>query len=229
MPSTVPCVLTKTGAQMFVYVEAAPWAISGCMFALNLVLNGSVFFYFVSLWLGFSHYVLYPFQSYLNMIRPQILCALGEESYKFPNVLMYYIGGIATVVVVYAILWPTRTSYMRWIWLALLALCPAFVLCWFEFNVWYEVLFSFLWSAVMTTGFMLLLRFYIAPAWPYMECVPPCTWMGLHDRQGWLNPPTKEYLRRRKRIRSDAGLWTENDEDWYRQGRIALRHKKQDG
>lgn len=226
MTDVIPCVLSKNTAQMFIYLQLVPWAFSGFMFALNLVLSGSVFFYYVSLWLGFSHYSLYPFQDFFNMIRPEILCALGEETYKFPSVVMYYVGSAVTIILVYALLWPTRTSYIRWFWVALLVLAPAFALTWFHFNVWYEVLFSFLWSAVMTIGFMLLLRFYLAPAWPYMECVPPFTWMGLHDRGGWLNPLTTEFLAKRKQIRIDAGVWSEEDEELHRHGVAELNLAK---
>lgn len=206
MTDTPPCILSETAAKIFLGLQLSPWAVSGIIWVLNLVQSGSVFFYYISLWLGFSHYTLYPFQEQFNMIRPEIMCALGQESYKFPSVMIYYVGSVVTIVIVYCAMWPTRTSYMRWVWIGLLMLAPSFVLVWFEFNVWYEVLFSMLWGAIQTTGFMLVMRFFLRPAWPYMECAPPCTWMGLNDDAGWLCEQTNEYRAHRKRIRRAAGL-----------------------
>lgn len=206
MTNVIPCVLSRQTATVFLYLEWIPVTISAAISGINMVLAGNIFFYAVSVWLFLSHYQLYPFQAYFNMIRPEILCALGEETYKFPSIVMYYVGSVGTIVIVYALLWPTRTSYIRWVWVFLLFMVPAFTLVWFQFNVWYEVLFTFLWSIVMNMGFMLLARFFLAPAWAYLECVPPYTWMGVNDTGGWLCEHTPEYLAMRRHLHKHAGI-----------------------
>lgn len=184
MSSDVVCVLPATFGQLFVYTQMTPLLI-GMAFAGFTYLTGSLFFAFLSVFLFVLSYFLWPIQEYINQTRSPFLCPIGSAAYEFPAIEMVYVSAIVTMVICYSIFYRGRPGTFAWIGLFLLFAIPAVVLCFFQFNTWLEVLISAVISAVLTVIFMFHMVFFIAPAIPYLECVPPFSTFQYSDDMGW--------------------------------------------
>lgn len=185
MSSDVICILPSMFGQLFVYTQMTPLLI-GMAFAGFTYLTGSLVFAFMSCFLFVLSYFLWPIQQYMNQTRSPYLCPIGSAAYEFPAIEVVYVTAIVTMVVFYAIFYRGRPGVFAWIGLFLLFAIPAFVLCFFQFNTWSEVLISAAISAVLTSIFMVHLWLFIGPSIPYLECLPPFSTFQYSDDMGWL-------------------------------------------
>lgn len=180
------CILDGTFGQMFVQLQEIPLLV-GCCFSAVVYMTRSTFIFFLLLYIFIFPYFIWPFQTYLNQTRSPYLCPIGSSVYQFPAIEMCYVSAVITMVICYTIFYRGRPGILMWIWLFLIFAIPAVVLCFFQFNVWYEVLMSAAISMAMTTVFMVHMFLFVTPCLPYLECVPPFSTFNYCDDMGWGN------------------------------------------
>jgi hypothetical protein len=181
--STV-CIIQGNFGQFFILTQEVPLLI-GMIFSGFVYITGSIFFAACGFYLFFASYFLWPFQAYINQIRSPLLCPIGSAAYEFPCMEMFYVSSIITIVIWHTIFFRGRPGVLSWLWMVILFGAAAFILCFFQFNIWYEVLFSAAIGLVMTSIFMLHMVLFFCPSFPYLECVPPFTISEMNDSLGY--------------------------------------------
>lgn len=134
---------------------------------------------FLGLYLHGAQLVLWIFQVYFNSVRPNPVCQL-YHAYAFPSVPAFYVAAVIAGFVTYAYMWDVYLSWIPWLVFYLLAAFPA-IMVWFQYNRWWEVLFSMGLGAAMTVVFIIVTRLYICPTLPYLLNDIPCSWLGYKD------------------------------------------------
>ena len=132
------------------------------------------------MWLFFWWLFLTIFQIALNMPREDPFHP-GEVYYGFPSSVGFYVSVLTVFVIEFTFVWNIQFSRLYWIGLYLCIIMPAIVLCWFQFNTWQEVALSMGWGTLVTTGFIALLYYGLAPQLPILINTAPCTWFSCVD------------------------------------------------
>jgi hypothetical protein len=206
------CIIQSNYGIFFVYTQQVPLLI-GTVFSGVVYLTGSIFFAACGFYLFFASYFLWPFQAYINQIRNPLLCPIGSAAYEFPAMEMFYVSSVITMVIWYTIFFRGRPGILSWIWMVILFGGAAFVLCFFQFNAWFEVLLSAAVGFVMTTIFMFHMVYFFCPCFPYLECVAPFTFTEMNDSLGFgYNAyKYKHFSSRRKEMHRIANV---NHDKW---------------
>lgn len=178
------CVMPQNVGILFIYTQAFPLFIAAGLAGVT-ALTGWQFFAWLGLYLYVSQFFVWPFQAAFNRGRNPMLCPIGQSQYAFPSVEMFYAASILTLVLFYVIFYRGRPGVLSWLSLTLLLLGGPFVLLFFEFNVWWEVLFSALLGVVFTGFFMVMVWLFLGPAIPYLEVIPPFSTFSYNDDPGW--------------------------------------------
>lgn len=169
---------------LFIYTQAFPWFVAAAFMGVTAI-TGWSFFTFLGLYMAIAQYFLWPFQAAFNRGRNPLLCPVGQSQYAFPSVEAFYVASLLTLVLFYVIAYRGRPGILSWASLFLLTIAAPFVLLFFEFNVWWEVLISALFGVVFTGGFMVLMWLFWGPAIPYLETIPPFATFSYNDDAGW--------------------------------------------
>lgn len=185
------CIMPQQVGTLFIYTQTFPLLIAAAFTGVT-ALTGWIYFTFLGLFIFIGPYFLWPFQQAFNRNRNPLLCPVGQSQYAFPSVEMFCASALLTMVLFYVIAYRGRPGVMSWLFLALLILVVPFVLLFFEFNVWWEVLFSAAVGIVMTSIFMAHMYLFFGPAIPYLETVPPLSTMSYHDDNNWASGRLKE-------------------------------------
>lgn len=178
------CVMPQQVGTIFIYTQTAPLLFAAAFTGVTAI-TGWVFFSFLGIYLLIAQYFLWPFQQAFNRGRNPLLCPVGQSQYAFPSIEMFYVSCILTMVVFYVIVYRGRPGVVSWLSLALLLIAAPFVLVFFEFNVWWEVLFSALFGIVFTGAFMAHMYLFFGPSIPYLETIPPLATFSYNDDSGW--------------------------------------------
>lgn len=178
------CILHPTYGQYFIMVQNIPLLI-GAAFSGVTYVTGNLFFAFLGFYLFAMGYFVWPFQYWLNITRNPLLCPLGASRYEFPAIEMLYLSALITMVIYYSIAYHGRPGWLTYVVLFFALAIPGVVLTFFQFNIWYEVLLSAGIGVVMTTVFMVHMQFFIGPAIPYLEVVPPFSTFDYADDLGY--------------------------------------------
>lgn len=175
------CFYVDVGSTSVAWTQVLPTLIT-----LSLTINGwrkrgheffpTLFGFYLHVW----QIALWVFQVHFNMIRPHPYCA-QYETYVFPSQEAFYAAALAFFIVSYGVLWKYPLSWLTWALLWLLVVAPPFILLFFLYNTWWELLFSLLLGAVVTFLFVLVIRVYITPQLPYILLHNPMRWMGYID------------------------------------------------
>lgn len=197
MSATV-CVLPGQLGAYLIMLQELPLII-GAGFCGITYMTGNIFFALCGGYLFLMSYMLWPIQAYINESRNPYLCPIGSAAYQFPSMEAFYISSIVTMVVCYAIFFKGRPSKLGWGLLFIVFAGVAFVLCFFQFNVWQEVLMSSGIGIVCTLIFMVHMAYMIAPCIPYLEHIPPFSTFGYCDDLGYMARDS-EYHATRKRL-----------------------------
>jgi hypothetical protein len=185
-----------TGA-IFVDLQWLPLLVAAGLTGVSAV-TGAMFFATIGVWLWIAQYLLWPLQTYFNTLRPSVMCQTGQSMYSFPSIEMFYVTSVVVIVVFYTIAYKGRPGWMSWVCLFLLFVVPAVVLCFFQMNVWWEVLFSAAAAIVLNVWFMSAIYVFISPIAPLFEVILP---MGYNDNHGWLTIPGTEEAMQSERSR----------------------------
>ncbi len=191
------CIQGGVSGTVFVTMQWLPLLVAASLGGVSWV-TGSVFFFVIGTWLWLSSYLLYPLQTYFNTLRASVMCQTGQSMYSFPSIEMFYIASVVTIVVFYAIAYKGRPGWFSWACLFFLFAIPAVVLCFFQLNVWWEVLWSALAAVVLNVAFMSAIYIFVSPNVPYLEVILP---LGYNDDHGWFTIPGTEAAMQRERLR----------------------------
>lgn len=178
------CVMPQNVGVLFIYTQAFPLFIAAAFTGVT-ALTGWVFFAFLGIYMLVAQYFLWPFQAAFNRGRNPLLCPIGQSQYAFPSVEMFYAASLLTLILFYVIGYRGRPGVLSWLSLCVLLLAAPFVLLFFEFNEWWEVLFSALMGIIFTTIFMVHMWLFWGPAIPYLETIPPFSTFSYNDDFGW--------------------------------------------
>ncbi len=135
-----------------------------------------------SAWLWICQFLVYILQMVLDSPRPDVFCP-SVTSYGFPSLAAMYVAAGVTFVVGFAVWRKLALPWSVWPVLAVLFVCP-FVLAWFTFNTWVEVMLSILIGVGSTLAFFLVLDRVLLNQYPYMLNQAPWTWINADDT--WL-------------------------------------------
>ena len=178
------CVMPQNVGILFIYTQAFPWFIAAGFTGVT-ALTGWAFFAFLGVYMALAQYFVWPFQAAFNRGRNPLLCPVGQSQYAFPSVEAFYVASLLTLVIFYVIAYRGRPGAISWVSLFILILAAPFVLLFFGFNEWWEVLFSALLGVVFTCAFMIHMWLFWGPAIPYLETVPPFSTFSYNDDFGW--------------------------------------------
>lgn len=181
------CLYTSYGAASFAAVQLISWIVPLTLAAASPVYDQETgrwgrqfvlvsFGFYVFFW-GF---ILYIFQVALAVMRADPFCPV-IQTYGVPSSAAFYVASMGTFLLGLAYemsFWYTITNSLYLIiwWLA-----PPFVLVWFGFNVWQEVLLSMGLGILSTTVFLLLVWHVLVHDMPYLLQQGPWSWCNCVD------------------------------------------------
>lgn len=184
--SWLSCISTQT----LVVVLQMPWIITLILWGLSLrknqitgVWGKEITVVMLGLWLCTWQLSLYLFQYGLSWVRPNPFNLTGIY-YGFPSEIGFYVGFGATFVIGIAVVLNIAFNWIYWAGLFVVVIGPAIVLCWFEFNVWFEVLFSMLLGSAITILFLVIMIYGIKPELPIILNSEP--WKTFSCVDTWL-------------------------------------------
>lgn len=134
-------------------------------------------------WLTFWQAALWVFQIAFNMARVNPLDQ-ATAYYGFPSMAGFYVAVLGSFVIEFTFVWNIQFSWTYWAALFLWWICPGVVLVFTTYNTWQEVVLSLGWGVLVTTIYVLVLRFYIFYELPFYLNSEPFTWFSCVDT--WL-------------------------------------------
>lgn len=217
------CLYSSYSAQAFAYAMLIPTIVPLALAAASVTRNPKtgewgkewILVAFGS-YLFFFQLVLYIFQISLQMIRYNPFCP-DVLTYGFPSLVGFYVAALGTFVIEYSYLWNAVVSSFYWTYLFLVWWLPCLVLVWFQYNTWQEVLLSLGIGVLITTIFVLAVRYYFLEDMPFILNSTPWTWFSCVDtwvqtRQGQARTEeVKACLarinRQQPKLRGPGSLW----------------------
>lgn len=181
------CLYTTSSGQVYALTAAINWLVPLCITGSSFVKDqrtgrvGTQFALFAfGCYIVFWQFVLYAIQASLHVQRPDPFCPLLLTD-GFPSSIAFYTSIGGSLVLMISWMLDFAPSWMTYAKIAALFFAPPFVLLWFGFNVWQEIVISLCLGVIVTFGYFLTLRYYLVDLMPYMLNLPPWTWFGCVD------------------------------------------------
>lgn len=173
------CYYISLGATAFGWTQLVPSIVTLGLSLLTAATNEPVYFMF-ALYLYVPQYIVWCFQAYFQVIRPDPVCQL-YHTWAFPSMEAMYIGALVGFFVAFTWGWSKTQSWITWLFIYLIGLVPPVILVYTGYNRWWEVAFSMALGLVASVLFAAVLRLFIRPHMAYlMNHFPFCT-LGYHD------------------------------------------------
>lgn len=173
------CYYVSIRGTAFGWTQMIPIFVTLGCFIASAVSNQAIYFIY-SIFLFFPQWTCFCFQYFFQYARPNPICQL-YHTWAFPSIETMYIGSIVAAFITYAVFWPVYQSWVTWLCIYILALLPPLVLIYMQYNVWWEVLFSFLFGALCSVAFMLVVRYFMKPNMHYLRLFFPFYLFGYED------------------------------------------------
>lgn len=232
------CVYHGIGGISISYAHKIPFLISMSLSIMGFVITkrvknpftgrieryGEIIFPILGLYLHVTQYMLWPLQRYFNVIRPDPYCP-GHEGYAFPSIEAFYTAALITFIVAYCVVWSVKQPWTRWVLFLLIFALPNLILIWYGHNEWWQVLVSMFVGVFTSVTFVIVLRYYISPSFPYMLNSWPLNWLGYYDTYCSLEHPERDqyyffYVRQWQReyhkrsYPSSSSFWQHYGQRW---------------
>jgi len=184
--ATEGCYFVSVWGKALGWTHLLPWAVTIALAAGSLNRDsrgrwGKQFFVVLyGLYLHAWQYVLWVFQNHFAVPRPDPYCG-ALQTYAFPSQEGFYIAALIAFVVTYTFLWNIGLPWAYWafFWVFLAALPGALV--WFQYNLWWEVLFSMALGTVVSGAYVIVFRVYLLESVPLLLHQAPWRWLGCND------------------------------------------------
>lgn len=137
------------------------------------------FGFYIFVW----QFVLYTVQTALHVERPDPFCP-SMTTNGFPSSSAFHTAVGGTAILIFGWLLDFSYSWSTYIWISAWWIAPPFVLIWFGFNVWQEILVSLCLGIIATLLYFLTLRYYLIELIPYIITQAPWSYLSCLDT--WL-------------------------------------------
>lgn len=181
------CLYTTSSGQAYAVFSFINWLvpllISGSHFVRDQRTGrvGKQFALFsFGLYIFFWQFVLYALQAGLHMQRPDPFCPILMTD-GFPSSAAFHTAVGGSLIFMLSWMLDFALSWMSYLWLGGWFLVPPFVLLWFGFNTWQEIVISLCLGVLATLGYFLVLRYYLVELMPYILNSAPWTWFYCLD------------------------------------------------
>ena len=192
------CYYISLGASAFGWTQLVPSLVTLGLSLLTAATNEPVYFLF-ALYLYVPQYMVWCFQYYFQMVRPDPVCQL-YHTWAFPSMEAMYIGALVGFFVAFTVGWRVHQSWFVWTCIYLFGLVPPVILVYTGYNRWWEVAFSMAFGLLASVLFAVILRIYIRPNLPYLMNHFPLSWYT-HDTLCMRDPELeRQYLEIRDAI-----------------------------
>lgn len=163
----------------FGWTQAVPWIVTLVCIVLTMATHQPLYFIY-STFLYIPQINLWAFQSYFQMSMPDPICQV-YHSWAFPSIPAFYVGNAVAVFVAVSLLWEIDHSWIAWVTMYLIGICPPLVLIWFSYNRWWEIAFSMGFGIGVGVFFAYVLKYYITPVLPFLQHHFPLYHFGYID------------------------------------------------
>jgi hypothetical protein len=173
------CYYLSIGGSVFGWTQSIPLLVGLCCTVLTIATGEAVYFLF-ALYLYIPQWIVWCFQYYFQYVRPNPVCQL-YHTWAFPSMEAMYVGAIVGALFTYAYFWRVDHGWITWLFFFLFATIPPIVLINYEYNRWWEVLFSLGFGALSSVLFVVVLWFFVKPKISYLKLHFPFYIMGYTD------------------------------------------------
>lgn len=173
------CYYASVSGWAFGWTQSVPLIVTVCLALLSMATNEAVYFLF-GLFLYVPQHIVWCFQQYFQMIRPDPVCQI-YHTWAFPSIECMYIGAIVGFFVAYTIAWGINHPWLMWLMVYLLGIVPAATLWLSGYNRWWEIVFSWVFGFLSSIFFGMILRLFIRPMMPYLRLSFPLLTLGYVD------------------------------------------------
>jgi len=177
----------SSSAQIWSAISWMPWAIPILFTAASLGRDEEerrwgkqIMLLLWGTWLMVVYAILYFMQLHLDVQRPDPFDP-ASIYYAFPSMFVFYLTSSVGFVVGFCYIWNIELHWSYWCLLFVLSFAPPFMSWWIQFNLFYELLVSFLVGLSAAVVFLLLYFIHVAPKTPYLLALWPFSWVPCID------------------------------------------------
>lgn len=184
------CLYSTSSGQVYAAVSFINWIVPLVISLSSFVKDqrtgrvGKQFTFFAFGWYLFvCQFILYILQTALHVQRPDPFCP-SMMTDGFPSSAAFHVAVVGITVLCiswileFSFSWITYPFLLAW-WIA-----PSFVLVWFQFNVWQEVVISLCMGVLVTLLYFVTIKYYLIQLLPYILNQAP--WSYFYCLDTWL-------------------------------------------
>ena len=146
------------------------------MFIMKAVTHNCIWVIY-GLWLYLPQFMIICFQRYFLYVRLDPICSV-YQSFGFPSLESFYLGVGVGLFCTWTIMYKIEQSWMYWFIMFSACLVIPGILMFNEYNVWWEILFSFLFGFVSSWAFVIVTEWFLQPHMKYLVHAFPFWHMG---------------------------------------------------
>ncbi len=147
---------------------------------LPLIVTLFCIYFLYGLYLYIPQLMLWFFQDYYKIDRPNPICQL-YHTYAFPSLEAMYMGSLLGAFFTYAYYWKTEQSWMSWLCIHICGSAVPLILIYSGYNRWDEVLISMGVGFLFSMVFIISVRLFIRPNIQYLHLHFPFYQFGYHS------------------------------------------------
>lgn len=165
--------------QAFGWTQLVPGIVGLVLFVVTAATHEMVYVFF-GLFLYAPQFMVWIFQWFFQMIRPDPICQL-YHTWAFPSMESMYVGAIVGFFITYAICKEIDHSWITWLAIYIFTIFPLVILFYSGYNRWWELLFSLGFGLVSSILFALVYEYFIQPRMAYLRCHFPFSFFEYVD------------------------------------------------
>lgn len=165
------CYNLSVMGQAFGVTQMTPWVFLLIMFLMKAITQNCIWVIY-GLWLYLPQFMVFCFQRYFLYIRLDPICSI-YQSFGFPSLESFYLGVGIGLFVTWSIMFDIEQSTLYWIIIYICGIIVPVILIFTEYNVWWEILFSFSFGFLSSWTFTLIAQWFLRPHMKYVVHVFP--------------------------------------------------------
>lgn len=161
------CYYASINGTAFGWTQMIPIVFTLVSFVISAITNEQLFVLF-SFYLFFPQWIVWCFQYYFQIERPNPICQL-YHTWAFPSMEGMYTGAIVCGFFTYAYFWPVYQSWVSYLFIYIFATLSPIVPIYLGYNAWWEVVFSWGFGGFSASAFIIVVYYFMKPKMEYLK------------------------------------------------------------